>query len=539
MARTANRYLQTCIEPLKVYYKTAVYLRLSVESKKKDSESIENQRLLIKEYLVRYPELNDDVHEYSDDGRSGTNLDRVEFKALISDIQAGKINCVIVKDLSRFARNYIEAGEYLEKIFPYLGIRFISLAEEYDSADPNSTKDQLAMNLKNLINELYARDGSKKVHTSYRIKQEANIFYRTSTVPYGYKMGEKGASKHALVNMLAKINLLPPKQYRQTGKVMGDDKNNPVYWHISTIDRILKNEVYIGHIIRHKTEQKLFEDMPNHTIPEEEWVHIKDNHTPLIPTDLFNRVQKRLAEMKNRFPASGKPTQLETVGSHPEVFMEHIFCGNCGSRLRRYGVRFMEDGRTKRYMEYCCSNYRLGRGCQNTAKITEADLFHLVERLITDQIKSIGNEERVVKESIDNVFQMSIRSSDRALKNIQTQLSAIKKQKFEQYAKYANGEIKKEVFTSWKQKLADKQGILEIDKTSIAKKIRNLRNLQKESVKHWKQYIKNGRLDLKKSDIHFFISGIKLYENKKIEIQLSYPDVWDSLLKQKRGDNLA
>ena len=561
MARTANRYLQPCMKSNEVFYKTAVYLRLSIESKRKDSESIENQRLLIQEYLIKHPELNENVHEYVDDGKSGTNFERTEFQCLREDIKAGKINCIVVKDLSRFARNHMEAGEYLENVFPYLGIRFIALTEEYDSADPDCTKDQLSMNLKNLINELYARDGSKKVHTSYRIKQEAKVFYRSAAIPYGYRMEQgnyvpdeltepyirmifeeygNGVSKYEIVQRFAELNLSPPKKYRETGLVKFDDTDEITYWDISVIDRILKNEVYIGHIIRHKTEQRLFEDMPNQIIPEEEQVRIENNHMPIIQVDLFEQVQKRRAEVREQYLASGKPTQIETIGSHSEdIFAGRIYCGCCGSHMGRYSNYFKEDKIKKRYMVYYCSKYRRNHGCQSTAKIKEADLCNLMEEVITKQIKAIGRCDNVVEDGVAQVFKTSIKSRKGVLERIQTQILLVKREKFEKYAEYADGGIDKEEFTAWKQRLNSQQEKLETKKQDALKAIRQLEALQKKTIRQWQKYIKNGRLELQKEDIQFFISKIVIYNDDRIEINLNYREIWDFLLEQKRGENLA
>lgn len=561
MARTANRYLQPCMKSNEVFYKTAVYLRLSVESKRKDSESIENQRLLIKEYLTKHPELNRDVYEYVDDGKSGTNFERAEFQSLERDIRAGKINCIIVKDLSRFARNHIEAGEYLEKIFPYLGIRFIALAEEYDSADPNCTKDQLSMNLKNLMNELYARDGSKKVHTSYRIRQEEKIFYRSSTIPYGYRMEQDnyapdgnsapyvrmifekyrtGVSKYEIVQMLAAMNIFPPKKYREAGVVKGCSTDEIAYWDISTIDRLLKNEVYIGHIIRHKTEQRLFEDIASYIIPKEKWVRIENNHVPIISTDLFEQVQKRLAEVRKQYPTSGKSTQIETVGSYPEdIFESRIYCRCCGSHMGRYSNYITKDKKKTRYMVYYCDNYRKKHGCQSKAKIKEADLCILVEKVITDQIKVIGRYGSIVKNSVGEVFKINIKKRNGVLEHIQTQISLLKKQKFEKYAEFVEGRIDKGEFAVWNQQITSRQERMETEKQGALKEIRRLEILQTKTIRQWKKYIKNGRLELQKEDIQFFVSKIILYDDNRIEVELNYREIWDILLDRKRGENLA
>lgn len=134
------------------------------------------------------------MREYVDDGKTGTDFSRQAFSRMIADLKAGMINCVVVKDLSRFGREYIEAGNYIEKVFPFLGVRFISIVDRYDSADENCSRELLLISLRNLMHEMYAKDISRKVGSTFRMKQEKRIFYRSSTIPYGYQMNESGTN---------------------------------------------------------------------------------------------------------------------------------------------------------------------------------------------------------------------------------------------------------------------------------------------------------------------------------------------------------
>ena len=159
MARTANRYLKA--QPLaarsKEIFLAGNYLRLSVDSDYTGSDSLENQRKLAKEYAEKNKDVSI-VKEYIDDGKSGTSFDRPAFTRMIDDLKRKEINCVIVKDLSRFGREYIEAGNYIEKVFPFLGVRFISIVDRYDSCDAGCDKELLLISLKNLMHEMYARN---------------------------------------------------------------------------------------------------------------------------------------------------------------------------------------------------------------------------------------------------------------------------------------------------------------------------------------------------------------------------------------------
>lgn len=182
----------------------ADYTRLSKEDgDKEESDSINNQKALIQHYTESHPELCL-VRHYSDDGYTGVNFNRPGFQNMLEGIKEGQINCIIVKDLSRFGRNYIEVGRYIERIFPTLGIRFIAINDNYDSLYNNSSSDQLLLPFKNLINDAYSRDISVKVRSNLDVKRRQGDFVSPS-VPYGYKRLETDKNKLAIDEPAANI----------------------------------------------------------------------------------------------------------------------------------------------------------------------------------------------------------------------------------------------------------------------------------------------------------------------------------------------
>ena len=314
MARTADRYLKKTVktEAAPKIYDVGNYLRLSVDSDYTGSDSLQNQRKLAQEYVRECPDLNI-VREYVDDGKTGTDFSRPAFTRMIADLKAGIINCVLVKDLSRFGREYIEAGNYIEKVFPFLGVRFISIVDRYDSADANCSRELLLISLKNLMHEMYAKDISKKVGSTFRMKQEKGMFYRSATIPYGYKMNEsgtnyiiceqtapivreifkqcsKGISNYSISRWLYDNHVYTPQQFAWTGNVYRKPEEELKIWHCSTIKRILENPVYIGRVIRHKSEQSFFVGKKASPVPEQEQIIIENNHEPIIEKSLFEIV---------------------------------------------------------------------------------------------------------------------------------------------------------------------------------------------------------------------------------------------------------
>ena len=171
-------------------YNCATYLRLSrSDGDQQESNSIKNQRALLNDYMGKHPELHK-FDEYVDDGYSGTNFDRPEFNRLMTDIKSGRIKCLVVRDLSRFGRDYIETGTYLERIFPQIGLRFIAIKEHYDNFDTDSSNESLMIPLQNMINALYSKDISRKVSTALKAQMEQGTFQKRN-LPYGYRWNEE------------------------------------------------------------------------------------------------------------------------------------------------------------------------------------------------------------------------------------------------------------------------------------------------------------------------------------------------------------
>lgn len=318
MARPSNRGMEKINDENKgnCFY-TAIYIRLSYESYYTDSESIENQKLIIGDFLKRHKELVL-CQQFTDDGKTGTNFQRPAFERMMKAVKEGAINCIVVKDLSRFGRNHVEVGDYLERIFPFLGVRFISINDGYDSFNKTSDKDQLLLSIKNLMHEMYARDVSKKISSSIRIKQKTERFYRTSIIPYGYKMGSSeyeidesaaavvrrifnsfvsGESICHICSVLGKEGIASPKEYA-TNKLLYAKENSGCCWFASTVQRMLRNEVYTGVMVRHKTENELYNDKKTVAVEEKNWIRVENVIPAIIDNVTFEQVERRFKRRK-------------------------------------------------------------------------------------------------------------------------------------------------------------------------------------------------------------------------------------------------
>lgn len=300
-------------------YKAGIYARLSSNQDEKKKESIEVQIEIARKFAEEFNRNNPGkVMEvagcYTDVGKTGSNFKREGFLRLLQDIRLGKINTVIVKDLSRLGRNYLETGNYLEKIFPLLGVRFIAVADDFDTGKEGNENKQMASEIKNLVNDMYAKDFSQKAKLHLRQRREEGS-YVGGPPPYGYRAEQNGKrrmlipdentegivrfiyekyveteSYAAVVSELNLRKVNPPALYKKTKEVYhvpGAEKYKG--WDKSAVERILKSETYTGALVQGKTSITARDEKKRVHKPEADWVIIRDAHEPLIDRELYRR----------------------------------------------------------------------------------------------------------------------------------------------------------------------------------------------------------------------------------------------------------
>ena len=377
-------------------WNVAVYLRLSSDDgDKSESNSIGNQRNIIKQY-IKNNNLNVNVNYYIDDGYSGTTFERPDFKKMLKDIKDNKINCIIVKDLSRLGRNYIEVGKYIDEIFPSYNIRFIAINDNIDSyKDPKSTSSVIVP-FKNLMNDEYARDISQKVRSVLDSKK-ANGQFIGSYAPYGYlrnpkdkykfivdKEAEKvvkkifnmilsGKSKKETVDELNNLGIATPRIYKmESQNFKYNTTETTKKWNAKKVDEILKNRTYTGDLIqgvRKKISHKIHK---NQRVRESEWIVIPNHHKAIISKEQFEQVQEILYERCIRVNKNNKYDTL--VG--------HIRCNECGNGFTIKSA--------KGHDYYYCSSYLRKKNCTSHS--------YKKEELESNIIKIINNFREVVKD---------------------------------------------------------------------------------------------------------------------------------------------
>lgn len=373
-----------------------MYLRLSKEDgEKTESNSISNQREIINSYVKRNQITM--VKEYVDDGYSGATFDRPNFKEMMKDAYDKKFDTIIVKDLSRFGRDYIEAGKYIQRIFPENGIRFISVNDNYDSKSADMNDTHLILPIKNFINDSYCRDISNKVKSSQKIKREKGDFI-SAFAPYGYKKSDEnknklvvdeqaapniknifdmkllGYSSKAIADELNHLGVLTPRKYKESQgfKCNGFQNIKGGNWTAKAVNRIIENEVYIGNTLQGKSITLNYKNKKQIEKEKEEWIRVEDTHEAIISKEIFAIANTMLKRDLNNSRGKDKI----------DIFTGMLFCKECGSSLIRRTVKYKE----REEIFYICSKYNKEKSCSRHS-IKEETLIKAVSKIMKSYIE--------------------------------------------------------------------------------------------------------------------------------------------------------
>ncbi len=394
----------------KDFYNVAVYLRLSrddvSDSVSAESNSIRSQRDLIRSYIRRQDDM--EIYDiYVDDGWSGANFDRPSFKRMMEDIEAGRIDCVIVKDLSRFGRDYIGAGQLIQKTFPAFSVRFIALNDNFDTLTADFNENTLVLPVKNFVNDMYCSDISQKVRSHQQVKREKGDFIGAFAV-YGYRKDPEnvnhllvdeyaagivkmiftwkiaGFSNLAIAEKLEGMGILSPMEYKKSKGIKfstGFVTHVKAKWSAVAVKRILTNELYTGVMVQGKNEKVSYKAKHSVKKPREEWVRVADTHEAVVSAEDFETVQK-LLEVDAR--ASAKKARCH-------MFTGLLYCGDCKEPMIRRVNRY--KGTEKVY--FICPTRNKGLGCTRHS-IPEEKLKHLILTGLQQQLALFLDKNHVL-----------------------------------------------------------------------------------------------------------------------------------------------
>lgn len=523
-------------ETTKIWNAT-LYLRLSRDDgDKEESNSITGQRELLRDFLANHS----DIREYTirvDDGWSGSTFERPGFQKMMEDVKAGRTNCIVVKDLSRFGRNYLDAGEYIEKIFPFLGVRFIAVNDNYDSLGGKKSSDDLIIPFKNLINEAYCRDISVKIRTQLEIKRKKGQ-YLGSFATYGYLKDEQdknklvvdefaadivrdmfqwkleGVSPQDIASTLNRLGVLSPMEYKRSlgMKFTTPFKTNPkAVWSAATVIRILKNPVYTGVLIQGKATTPSYKVHKRVTKAESEWCIIENNHEAIVSQMLFDNVQKVLRLDTRRSPE----------GEAVTLFSGMVFCGDCGASM----VRKTVPAGGRKYVYYVCSANKQDKTACSPHRIRD----NALEEIVLDSLKVHIQDVIDMSDLLDMTDTAPLRTAE--AQKIQRQLDK-KREEYEKlqkllmslYENLVGGILDREEYIRLKESFSTRASEAEKQMDALRDTLTNIRERGTENA--WMEEFKRHRgiTALDRSIVVSLIDKILVHDDDTIEIIYRWQD---------------
>ena len=401
--------------PAQKKYRTAAYVRLSVEdSGKPGADTIEGQKNLLLHFIENEKSLSL-YGLFCDNGRTGTDFERPEFEKLMEAVKHGEVDCIVVKDLSRFGRNYKETGNYLERIFPFLGVRFIAVNDGFDTLTAERGADGYLVPLKNLINEVYSKDISKKSGSALATKQKNGDFIG-AWAPYGYRKCSDdphklepdeatapivrqifqwrvdGMSVTRIAKKLNDSGIPSPSAYLYNTGVCKTEKYNGAIWHIQAVKIILTRQVYIGHMVQGTKRQSFYENRRQYKKPQEEWVIVESTHEPIIDRDTFEKVQEIMRQRNEEyFEKLGRFSYLETTEN---ILKGLIYCADCKRPLVRY--KNVSHNKKLWYTFICQTHSNDITSCPKK-NIREDALISMLMQAIQTQIELAADMDELVR----------------------------------------------------------------------------------------------------------------------------------------------
>lgn len=501
------------------YYLAAVYLRLSREEEGQlESNSIRSQKEMILRFISRQKEI-ELFDLYIDDGWTGTRFDRPGFQRMMADIEQGKVNCVIVKDLSRLGRDYIEAGRLIQKIFPAFLVRFIALTDGYDSLTADETETAMMIPVKNFVNDAYARDISAKVRSHQKIKREKGEFIGAFAV-YGYRKNKEhnndllpdpyaacivqrifywkmeGYSSLTIAKQLEEWGILSPLEYKklhgeklQTGFAIGVRTK----WSAVAVKRILTNEMYTGTLVQGKEEKVNYKVRKTIRKPPEEWVRVPNTHPPIVKMEDFVQVQE-LLRVDSRV-AKGEKKAHKYTGL--------LYCGHCRKPM-------MCRKKSNQSRLFFCTSKTPKENC--SCKIWEEDLDVVIKNVLEREINKEQRQQIQEEQRTDNGSGLPDWLLEKEWEMLQ--------EEWQSYVALYQG-----LYQDWKRNLLNEEEYLCFQK-NYQKRCQSLQQTLERQKKSQEKFIVHSKPAaawmVDRMTLLTLIKRIWIYEERKICVELRY-----------------
>lgn len=537
----------------KKIYHAAIYVRLSKEdgdvagASKAESNSISNQKELIRDFLKDKEDIVV-VSERVDDGYSGSSFERPGFQQMLEDIRRGAVDCVIVKDLSRFGREYIDTGRYIERLFPALGVRFIAVNDHYDSLRGDGQGDEILVPFKNLINDAYCRDISVKIRSHLEVKRRNGEFIG-AFAPYGYqKDGEDrhrlvvdayaagvvrdifrmklhGMSQDAIAGKLNRDGILSPMEYKNSRGInfrTAFRVKAASGWSPVAVRRILENEVYIGNLVQGR------QSTPNHKVKKSirkdkgDWVRVEKNHEPVVSERDFAVVQKLL----------GMDTRTAPDREGVYLLSGIAVCGDCGAPM----VRKVSSVNGKRYCYYICSGHKAGGSC-GPHRIPVQALEDAVFVLLKRHIGCILDLERVLEYAGTVPFRdLDVRKLEERREKLLGEAERCRELRMMLYEDMKDGVITKEDYVELHAAYEARGKEAQEAAGKAEREIRAVLEGDEDKYR-WISYFKEYRDigELTRNVVVALISEVRVYDRENIEVVFDFADQYRQALEYVEG----
>ena len=523
-------------------YRAAKYIRLSyTDDKTVESDSVGNQRKQLDSFIENHPDI-DAVSEWVDDGVSGILFDRPAFKEMMVDIENGDIDCVIVKDLSRLGREYIETGRYLRSIFPAYGVRFIAINDNIDTLKDSG--DDLVVSVKSIINDAYCRDASVKIRSALNAKRDNGDYVGACPI-YGYKKAEdnhnqlvideypasvirdifrmkiEGISALKIAETLNALGVLSPIEYKKARGLPhpkgGFADRDGAKWSAQTIIRVLKDETYTGTLIqgRQGTYNYKIKDLIDR--PKDEWKRAENAHEAIIQLHDYDLAQRIMC----------LDTRTAPGGNSVYLFSGILVCGCCGAQMTRKAVPY----KGRKYQYYYCPTSKK-RGCKDSPTLKADELHQNVLECVKAQVINIvsldeiiaGSDGHRVIEALAKQYIEQIAENERQLERISNVKSTL-------YENMATRVISKEEYKNFKAQYTAEENLLNDAILRLQHQHGEVLSGKGERLM-WREHFKRfeGLTELNRRMVISLIQSVRVISKTELQITFNYQSEFDTAL---------
>jgi len=524
-------------------YNIAAYYRISVDDDigNDESFSITNQRLFLSEYLKNKEDIGDhNITEYCDDGYTGTNFQRPQFRKMLQGISMGLINCIIVKDFSRFARNYVDITDYLCNYFPLNNIRFISVNDGFDSKYDGPT--ELNISFKNLMYDFYSKDISQKVRSSvYSLMKQGHFI--ASKPLYGYKIDNTGSKRKLVIdeesakvvrhifelltdgytpieiaNIFNDEKIPTPSQFRILKGYVKKNSHAKTFWSSQTVRLIAKNIEYTGKLVNAKTMVKEIGSTNHKPLPKEEHIITNNAHEPIITTDIYEKAQTCIKDNYKKFHKTSGHAQEYKPIVRKQLFTRKIKCAHCG-----YGMTYYRSNSSK----YVCKNGKVGYSEKcNHAIAYEKEIENTVSAALNEYVK-LSIDRATMKKAMYEKQKKQAELCKKQLAKLKKSLNSLKKIQVINYENYLDEKISRKAYE-------DKQAELDTEINKVNQQMEDINisgyigdgaMVEDRDISTLERFIKNKEnITLDYAIINELVKEVIVYSTDRFEIIWRFKD---------------